>query len=489
MKKIEQALAGKEGRAGIKQVEGISGLGGIGKTQTALEFAWMHLGKPYTHMFWVRADTKVELEGGFLEIARKLALPEKDAQDAAVAVQAVQAWFESNEDGTWLLVLDNVEHDGQDMVSEFVPHGGHVLVTSRADALDVLGIPQPTEINLMSVTEARKFFGKRTPKKQRQDGNTSVDAVAERLGWLPLALEQAAAYIIEMGCTFAEYLQSFENNCEEALQFPPVAGRETITPEAEAQWKTVYTTWRMNFDQVEKESKAARDLLYCCTFFDPDRIPLDILRKGAEDLGPELAAALADANAMALNAVLQPLVRYSLIRRDSSDDSFSIHRLIQEVVCADMEEKDRRTWTERAALAVNAAFPEDPDFRNWSLCDRLLPHARLAADAIEHYGLHSGPLSRLLNQTAYYLHVRARYAEADPLYRRALDIDEAAYRPDHPNVATHLNNLAQLLKDTNRLGGRRALDAPGAGNRRGGLRARPSGRGQGYQQSSYILLY
>ena len=92
------------------------------------------------------------------------------------------------------------------------------------------------------------------------------------------------------------------------------------------------------------------------------------------------------------------------------------------------------------------------EFEVWDKCERLVPSAQACAALLDEYGLSSPEAARLFNQAGYYLWQRARYAEAEPLYRRSLAIDEKALGPDHPNVAIRLNNLAQLLKDTNRLG-------------------------------------
>ena len=441
LEKIEKALGANSGIAGLTQVRGISGLGGIGKTQTALAFAWRHLGKPYNHVFWVRADTESEIVGAFMEIARKLDLPQKDARETDVVVEAVRAWFEQNEN--WLLVLDNVEWDGQEMVGKHVPSRGkgHVLVTSRAHALDALDIQKPIPLDKMEPDEARDFLINRTANLEADA--TPVNAVAKELGYLPLALEQAAAYIVEKECSFADYLKGFKTRRAEYLRFKP---KGTDYPD------TAATTWLMNFEQVGRESKPARGLLYFCAFLDPDRIPIEIIRDSAAELGPELSAALANAkeDPVALHDVLEPLTRYSLIRYDRDDDSLSIHRLVQDVVRAGMNEEDQRAWAERAVLAVNATFPYI-GFENWPRCERLLPHVPLAANYIERYGLESSQASRLLNQAANYLYMRARYAEAEPLTRRALAIDEAAYGPEHPDVARDLSNLALLLQATNRL--------------------------------------
>ncbi|HUW61648.1 MAG TPA: FxSxx-COOH system tetratricopeptide repeat protein, partial [Candidatus Bathyarchaeia archaeon] len=437
--RIEKGLA--SGRVGLTQVKGISGLGGIGKTETALEFAYRNLGKPYQYAFWVRADAKGEIDSGFMEIARLLELPQKDAQNTQVVVDAARAWLERN--GGWLLVFDNVEWDGQDNVHEVLPHGatGHVLVTTRAPKLEGLDIQAPIEIDTMTNKEAHNFLVERTGNKGKRLSKAeraAVDGVAQKLEYLPLALDQAAAYIVEKGCSFAEYLGSFETRHDEYLEFKP---KHTKYPD------TVATTWLMNFEQVEQQSEAARDLLYLTAFLDPDRIPLVILREGAAELGPALSTALANADTdpVALTDVLERLARYSIIRRDIGDDSYSIHRLVQDVVRAQLDKQAQRTWAERTVRAVNAAFP-DPEFQHWSRCELLMPHARLAADHIERYDMEFLQAGRLLNQTAYYYKERARYDHAELLYKRALEIRKCALGEGHALVAISLNNLAALYR-------------------------------------------
>jgi len=436
--KIERALGTNSAIAGLTQIHGISGLGGIGKTQTALEFAWRHLGQSYRHVFWVRADTETEIISGFMEIARKLELAEKDARETDVVVDAVRRWFDINDN--WLLVLDNVEWDGQQAVAQYVPCGrGHVLVTSRAHALDALDIQQPIPLDKMEPGEAGAFLTERTGRQ----ASAAVDAVAKALDYLPLALEQAAAYIVENACSFDDYLASFEKRRKEYLRYK---SKKTEYPD------TAATTWLLNFEQVEAESKASRDLLYVCAFLDPDKIPLEIFRAGAKHLGRHLSAALADAgdDPVALNEVLAPVVRYSLVRRGEEDGALSIHRLVQDVIRTRMNTQQQATWAKRAVPSVSAAFPYG-DFEEWPLCEQLLPHARLAVKYIHSHNIKSKEAARFLNQVAYYLHERAQHREAEPLMRRALEIDEEALGPKHPKVAIRLNNLALLLKDTNRI--------------------------------------
>ena len=439
--RIATQVKAKSGIAGLTQVHGISGLGGIGKSQTALEYAYRHLEVDYDVALWVRADTDSELVGGFIEAARLLGLVGEGPQKDEDIVGAVRAWLGTH--ARWLLILDNVEGDRQDAVKAYIPHGdgGHVLITSRAAELDVLGVPKPIALDKMGPNEAREFLYDRTERDE--DGETdAVDAIAEALDYLPLALEQAAAYIIAKDCRFADYGTSFEQHRKEFLRQRPVAGDHR---------EGVATTWSMNFEQVAGASAASADLLCLAAFLDPERIPLELVREGAAELGEDLAEALGKVNddPIVLNEVLEPLERYSLIRVDCDDDSFSIHRLVQQAVRDQLDGASERKWGERTVRADDAAFPH-VEFKTWPLCDRLLPHAHAAIALIKTQGFETEYDARLLHGTAYFLNQRGRYADAEPLNQHAINIAERALSPDHPILAATLNNLAAVYEEQGR---------------------------------------
>lgn len=419
------------------QTQAISGLGGLGKTQTAIEYAYRHRDE-YTYVFWVRADSHLALNTGFVEIARLLDLPEKDAQSPDDAVRAVSRWLENN--SGWLLIFDNA--DTPELLKGFRPHNakGHVLLTSRAQVFDTLGIIKPLEIEAMLPEEALKFLFTRTG---RDDDNAAerdaASQLAEELGYLPLALEQAGAFITAKKARFQDYLASYRKRRLKLLkEARPIAGDY---PES------VATTWAINFQEVEKVSEAASDLLRTSAFLSPDRIPLELITKGKSELGPPLSAALADVDddPLALNQVLEPLTRYSFIRLDSDSQTYSIHRLLQEVLRDEMDADTQRLWAECTIRALNQAFPE-VEFDNWPLCERLLPHAKAAAKLIEKWDITFGEASLLLNSAAIYCYEQAQYADAEQLYKRSLAIDEKSLGPDHIEVASSLNNLAELYR-------------------------------------------
>jgi len=436
----EQLLADLRADLLKKGKQALFGLGGVGKTQIAVEYAWRHRDE-YTAVLWCFAGTEQSVRGGYAAIAALLGLPEKESQEQAKTTEAVKSWLEQNTG--WLLVLDNA--DDPSMVRPFLPQQGkgHVLLTSRAHTFQSLGIQAPREVNVLSPAEAREFLLYRTGKDSTIK-SPEADALAKELGYLPLALEQAAAYMVENSVGFASYLGGFKKQRQVLLNKQgPVLGND----EREQQKRTVATTWAVNFADMEKASPASAELLRLSAFLAPDAIPLELLEDGGEELPERLAAKLAEAtgDSLASAELLKPLLRFSLIRRDDEKRTYSIHPLVQEVVREGLSKEDQKAWAERTVRTVNAAFP-GIEFENWLQCDRLLPHALTCARLIEFWNMEFVEAARLLNQAGYYLEDRAEYVQAEPLYRRALAIREKASGPEHPHTATSLNNLALLLK-------------------------------------------
>ena len=228
--------------------QAIAGLGGVGKTQTAVEYAYRHRDQ-YRAVLWVRADTETSLVSGYRELAEVLGLPEKDAQDSNEVAAAVRRWL-GREPG-YLLILDNA--DDPALVKPYLPPDprGHVLLTSRAHNFDVLSIRKPIELPVLTPDEALEFLLKRTGREGPLDPaeQDAARTLARELGYLPLALEQAAAYMVEHEEAFSIYLAAYRAERLKLLdEMGPVVGEY---PE------TVRTTWKRSFDAVAKASPAA----------------------------------------------------------------------------------------------------------------------------------------------------------------------------------------------------------------------------------------
>ena len=410
----------------------LSGLGGAGKTQTAIEYARRNRTAYPNGVFWVNAETIGGLASGFVEIAKAMQLPLADSNDHESVVASVLAWLNGND--KWLLILDNV--DDRQVVQPFVPTrgGGDLLITSRGSVFPELGIPRAIELQDLNGDEAVRFLLARTGRDDTDSaGRAAAAELVAELGCLPLAIEQAAAYITETNASFLAYLHAFRKRRVALLE---KAG-DLMSHD------TVAATWAANFEAVEGASPAATDVLRIAALLAPDAIPFELFLIGARALGDSIAGALADQDDLAMAEVLQPLARYSLIRFDATLRAFSVHRLVQEIAWAAVPEAERQAYGERTVAALDAAFPE-VDFATWALCERLVSHVTSILGRFDSNELRHEAGGRLFNRAGRYLWERGRYREAQAVLESALAIATRVLGPEHPDVALSLSNLANV---------------------------------------------
>jgi len=435
--KLHEALK-SVGAAALSQPQAISGYGGIGKTETAIKYAHKYKDE-YKDIFWVNADSTESLISGFVNIAGLLNLSVKDNKEQELAVDAVKHWLET--DSGWLLIFDNA--DNPKLVKNFIPllPKGHIILTSRAQIFSDLGIMDPIKMDEMSPDESKEFLLIRTGRNKHQLEQIEIDAIEQlgkELDHFPLALEQAGAYIHEKSSTFNDYLISYRKRGIELLE----------KTKSDRYQKTVATTWSLNFEQVEQTSNAAIDLLYVSAFLNPYSIPLELIVQGANELGPVLCESLADveSNPLALDEVLDPLNKYSLISRDPFSPTYSIHRMVQAVLKDKMDNDTQRKWAERTVKAVDKAFPE-VEFKTWNICEVMIPHAKTCLDLIEKSNIEFQEAARLLNKAGNYLKARALYGEAKLFLEQALGIRKKVLKEDNPDLAETFNDFAGLYQD------------------------------------------
>jgi tetratricopeptide (TPR) repeat protein len=428
--------------------QALYGLGGIGKTQVAVEYAYRHR-LDYIAVLWAFADSEQSFSTSFVQIAKTLNLPIHDYPEQTVIVGAVKRWLEQNEG--WLLVLDNV--DPQEMLRPFLPQPGHghVLLTSRAHDFQALSIFKPLEIIELPPEAAREFLLKRTGRDAGSADKAEIDSLTRELGYFPLALEQAGAFIHENQTSFDDYLKSFRKRRIALLeQHVPVMGGYK---------GTVATTWAINFAEVEK-TPASADLLRLSAFLAPILIPFELLERGKAELGETLGSKLEQVadDPVLLGNILTPLTSYSLIRRNNATRSYSIHPLVQEVVRANMSAEVQRFWTERTVRALSAAFPDPEEFKNWVNCERLLSHALICAKYVTDCNLESAAAATLLRNTGYYLFDRGQFRQAEPFLDSALKIREKVCGPEHPDTADSLSKVALLYSEKGKYPDAEALE-------------------------------
>ena len=440
----------REHSMALTQSWAISGLGGIGKTQIALEYAYQYR-QNYSAVFWISAATRETLQAGIITIAELLQLPEKDEQDQEKVLQAVKRWLTTHQ--KWLLILDNV--DDVAIAHNVVPpeRPGHLLLTTRVQALGTLA--QRIEVETMGIVEATLFLLRRA-KILAADGLlewvsekdlAGAEAVAIEMDFLPLALDQAGAYIEEVGCSLSAYLDLYRTHRKDLLQHR--GQMPTDHPEP------VTTTWSLSFQKIEQTIPAAAELLRLCAFLEPDAIPEELIGEGAAQLGPVLESIAK--NAFKLNEAIEALRKFSLLQRNPETKMLRIHRLVQAVLKDAIETEEQRQWAERVVRATNAIFPESVEMVTSSQCRRYLPQAQICTMLIQNYAFAFVEAASLLYRTACYLRDYALYEQAEPLFQRAIQIREQELGLEHLLVAEALHGLADLYLEQGKYSGAEAL--------------------------------
>jgi len=409
----------------------------------AVEYAWRS-GDRYDAALFVVAESPEALRSSLANLTR-IGLPglvpvPSRAQEEEVA--AVLAWLREHD--RWLLILDNVDTpEAAEAIRKVLPqlHSGHVLITSRRSNWPA-SIRSQTLDKLESV-EATQFLLQRT--EGRRSSKTADEKMAFQLATildgLPLALDQAAAFIVRNRMTFSAYLATWEKEKESVLDW-----RDTDQMEYPA---SIATTWLTTFNRLYPTAAA---ILRLTAYLAPDPIPLDMFEKGAsvivEAVGLLSEETGQEAAPQAVREGLAELAAYSMITKDG--ETGNVHRMVQEVVRSRIPEERRRGWIELALRLVNDfSPPESGDVRTWRIWNVLRPHAALVVQHADEAHI-ARPTSRLLTQLDCYLDAKGIYVEAERLSRRSLAIEEGI-DPNSSEVAIRLNNLAQLLKDTNRL--------------------------------------
>lgn len=343
--------------------EAMYGLGGIGKTQLAVEYVYARQ-STYDLICWISSERASGIMNALAQLAPRLGI--SHGSEATTSVPAVlDALRRGIPYSRWLLVFDNAEN--AETLAPFLPNSrlGAVLITSRNPHWD--NVARCLEVDIFERGESVKLLNKRGPELTEQD----ADLLADALGDLPLAIEQAAAWRAETGMPVQEYLRLFKEKRSELLfESAPYAYQQSIA-----------TAWNVSLDHVEQTNPEAIQLLQVCAYLAPEPIPRNLfseMHRGS--ITPQLDAALADP--LRLSRAVREIKRYSLARVDLRTDSLQIHRLVQAVLVNRMTPLQQEQMKRGAQLLLASADPRDPESTTtWNRYSMLYPHA-VAADAV-----------------------------------------------------------------------------------------------------------
>lgn len=412
-------------------IHALAGLGGIGKTQVAVEYAYRSR-STHTLVWWLRAGDPLLLAQDFANMALPLGAGLSETGHRPIEQKCAEVKDALSRRADWLLIFDNADAPAQ--VGHLIPEkGGQVIITSRNP--NWRGLGEVHELDVLPRPDAVALI-------QRRSGQTDIAAaasLAEELGDLPLALDQAAAYLEQTARPIADYLALFSKRRAELLSLGPFGTYPA----------TVATTWDISFGAAIERSSAAGDLLRLCSFWASDQIPSYLFADDSHRLPSGLGTALRDETVF--DEAIASLRRYSLISR--SDRGISVHRLIQAVTRDRLSESERKGWATHAIQLIDEQFhfdPFDPEAR--SRQTELFPHAREAVHHAEAQGVAMESVERVLNEIAACLHDAGDDDGAKNTLDRSLEIATAVHGGRSTIVASRLSNLGAVLDDLAKYG-------------------------------------
>lgn len=416
-------------------VQCLYGLRGTGKRHLAISYAH-HYRQEYRATFLIDANREIALREGFFAIAQVLGLSRKDPQSLDEGVLVAQRWLTEN--AGWLLILAGAETP--EIVRPFIPMGaaGHILITAEHDFRD-LGVDRSLLLGELQPNDALNFLRQRTGYKLVNEEELAAVELAKELGYLPLALEQAAAFLVKRRMPISVHLKSLQQRPAEILgKYRTCIGTYK---------ESVATTWSLIFNKLEEESPASMDLLRLSALLDGSGVPLDffyrengMLRSVMAELGPSFQNTH---HVDQLFDLLEPLASYSLIHVDPDGGYYSINRLVQQAVRLRMDDANQRLWAERTVRAVGQAIL-GLRYEDWPAHQYLSRQVKAAADLIEPWGLSFPAAVALLNKRGHFLHELGRHSDAEHRYQVALGICDETVGNRSAEISDTLNGLGRL---------------------------------------------
>ena len=366
----------QDSETGIKpkvNIAAVSGLGGVGKTSLATKYAQQNKDYYTGSVYWFSGEDDTKFESSVYDVATRLGT-QRDS--FGLTLSATLAMISRNKN-PWLLIIDNM--DQMDLSANIVKlvsgpwqhdASGHLLITTRrkptALSNDIRDLDERCCLNLkcFKIEEGKKFLLHRVGIVHDEEVDIVAEKLVQRLGGLPLALEQAGAYIKSLHCTISQYLELYDKqNLRLLNRQKAIPASVYESPERLA----VPTTWQLNFEHIKQtvdDGKAAVRFLHACAFLNPNEIQKDIINVGEPPVEDEEFNECVK-TALGCQQVLKLLTDFSLFKETLSSN-LSVHHLVQEVIQNNLNQEAELQSINDAIRMLHYAF------QNCSSPDELL---------------------------------------------------------------------------------------------------------------------
>ncbi|MGH4025780.1 MAG: FxSxx-COOH system tetratricopeptide repeat protein [Pseudonocardiaceae bacterium] len=436
---------------GATVVQALHGMGGVGKTALAIEYAY-RFGDEYDVVWWVPAEEPALVADRLAALAHALGLAEPTDPATAAVARLLGALRRRD---CWLLIYDNAEDPAALADYLAIGTGGQVLITSRHPGWEDLATPVP--LNVFTRPESVALLRHRAG----QLSGTDADRIADALGDLPLAVGQAAAHLADTGLAPDDYLSQLKDRAEQLLahQSPPRYPA------------SLAASYQLAFDRLAVDAPVAFDLLTLAAHLAPEPIPLTLFTEDPEQLPAALAAAARDPLAFA--ELTGQLRRRGVVRVEAG--TLQLHRLLatllrnrsrpeparrRRLVGSLRRQPSEPDMATRAVRLLRAAVPDEPwnNPPTWHAWQQLLPHVLAATDPGRAPNTAHEDIALLLNLAGMYLLTRGEPTASRSPLERALSLCRATLGDDHPDALRSASNLAVNLRALGRYEQARQLD-------------------------------
>ena len=394
------------------------------------------------------------------------------------SVKSALQWI-SQIQGEWLIVFDNTDNPSPEAVAKFIPSGnrGNILITSRNNSMGrLIGFKNLIEIIEMEESDAITLLLRASNLCSSAEHMQAAKEIVAELGYIPLAIDQAGAYIQAGKCDVNKYLRRFSMHHQALMSDVTFKG-------ASGYDQTVYGTWDLSFKEIEERGKssignaqvaqAAILILQICAFYHYRNISKDIFQSAAEKSGrsgvnSEVAGKLPRPitsldhtllaldkdgcwDAMVFEEGVSILLSFSLMRKEQSSQMLSIHPLVHSWSQEKMAKSEQQRICQMGSIILSCAIPQGFQSQDYALRRLIYPHIIANKSHASQIGLVREYYSDdKFSNFGLVMTESGDWKNAEQLYIQMMDIRKKLLGAEHPDTLTSMGNLALTYKNQGR---------------------------------------